>query len=205
MRWRRALIVVACMVAAAAIGARIWWVNANAYRIPVEKYSMGEWVSYDGCFLETIDEDNEGYSVRIDSAEVMSEAEYHERYAVNDTYTEELSDEQSLMALTLTIKNEGNEPTEYPAINLIAFRLVTTDNIDILYPLMELWASSEASLASAEYYPLMISIPADTEKTITMPFTLSRDVNLDRRDIAYSSFYYYVTRGPIQKLVEVTL
>lgn len=208
MRWRRVLIVAVCVVAAVAIGVRIWWVNENAYHTPVEKYQMGEWVAYDGCFMDTgLEENNRGYSVRVDGAEVMSMAEYLERYAVNDIYEDEVSERQSLVVVTMSFKNEGNENEEQkPAINLIATNLVTEDNIEFLYPLLDLWGSSEPTVTSLDQVPFMFTISADTEYTIRLPFTMGMDTMMtDWLEIDHDSFYLYVTRGPIQKLIEVTL
>lgn len=208
MCWRKVLAIGLCLVCAAAIGARIWWVNETSFSVPQERYATGEWVSFDGSFLTTNDEKNDGYSMRVDGAEIMSEQEYIDRYDVNGIWkenelTSDPSDVDCLAVLTITVKNEGNDNSEGFAINLSATSLVASDNIDFLVPQLDFWGTSEPKITSADDIPLVFNIKPDTEYTIHMPFTLGRDIYMDKREVKEGSYYLYVTRGPVMKLVEV--
>lgn len=105
---RRRLIGGACAFVLAAIGARTWHINANAQEKPqVISHKMGEWVELDGAFLmDRADEQTEGYAVRVTEAEHLSYNEYIECYATDGSQPIEGLDAQSLVCLTLQIRNE---------------------------------------------------------------------------------------------------
>lgn len=68
---------------------------------------MGEWVELDGAFLmDRADEQTEGYAVRVTEAEHLSYNEYIECYATDGSRPIEGLDAQSLVCLTLQIRNE---------------------------------------------------------------------------------------------------
>ena len=91
---------------------RIYAVNASADTIPQEFYEMGEWVPVeDGYIIDEYIERNEGYSFRVNSAEIMSPAEFAARYArdgVDLGGTELAKGERSVLAMSITMRNEGN-------------------------------------------------------------------------------------------------
>ena len=203
MRWRRVLIVLVLVAAAVGFGLRIWWVNAIAFNIPVEEYSMGEWVSYDGCFLDMAEyEMNDGYSVRVDVAEVMSEREYVERYGVHEYWVSEPSDLHDKLVLTITIKNEGNTD-EMPAINLISTYVIPPGKSRAIHTNLDLWVVSEPTLGK-ENVPFYFAISPDTEYTIHLPFDY---LGFDGKPalITDDRFTLNLSSSPIKKQVAIEL
>lgn len=101
----------AVLAAAAAIAGRIWQVNANAFDYPERHYAMGEWVDLDGAFTTYVNENTQGYSLCVQDAQIMTRAEYIERYALDPSQVEptDYDDVPSVLCLTLAIKNEGSD------------------------------------------------------------------------------------------------
>lgn len=91
-------------------GWRLCAVNGAAERIPVETYEVGEWLGpEDGYIIDDAIENLDGYFLRIDGARVMTPNEYLAEYGEGDDSTIPNGDAKTVLAITMTIKNEYNE------------------------------------------------------------------------------------------------
>lgn len=92
-----------------AVIARIVVVNYSAYPVDEEIYQIGEWVNLDGDFFFSENEGTDNYSVRVSSAEVLSYAEFMERFGKSADYLADKS-QHSVVVLKVDFKNDGDDP-----------------------------------------------------------------------------------------------
>ncbi len=111
MSRRGLLAAFAAAVVLAGVGARTWWVNANATPKPdVVTHGMGEWIPLVGAYVTSGSaERTDGYSVRIGSAEVVSYNEYVSRYANDGSPAIEGLDIPSILVPSFEMRNDGSD------------------------------------------------------------------------------------------------
>lgn len=115
-RRRLALWGLAIVLVVAAYSARLYVVNSSAEQVPMETYGVGEWLEpRDGYIVDDMIEDLDGYSLRIDDAKIMTPNEYLSEYGHEDDTWETDGDVPSVLAVTMTIKNEYNEEGGFEA------------------------------------------------------------------------------------------
>ena len=202
------------LVAAIAIGVRIWSVNQNQLSIPVEHYAMGEWVELNGAFLYDSQEATQGYSVRITSAEVISSDEYLDRYAPDADRSQITIGPGDVLVLGYDVRNVGNS-TGY--IDLVMQMVVGSAKNTFYKVDDELWSAAEPPLKDA---PVLILVP-DSEYSTHGVVSLTADPDYlekfdtgtqtydtstsSRADIRETSFELILTNAPVRKVVDITL
>lgn len=109
--WAFAIVLVITMYAA-----RLNVVNSTAEWVPKETYVMGEWLEpRDGYLVDDVVEDLDGFSLRIDDAKIMTPNEYLSEYGHEGDTWETDGDLPSVLAVTMTIKNEYNKEGGFEA------------------------------------------------------------------------------------------
>lgn len=145
----------------------IWHVNTIAEIVPEERYEMGDWLQIEnGYIIDEIYEKNDGYSLRIDDARLMSPSEFVERYGkqkVSGDIPEGRDD--TVLAVTMTIKNEGNSEGGFDGF---MWQVVPATN-DQSYTI------DEPLFAFVEDSGVSFKIKENTEHTVTFPFTWTEE------------------------------
>ena len=181
MSRRRAVVAVGvlALVAVVAIGVRIWWVNANLPSIPLEYYQMGEWIPLEGAFQNgTSSEQTQGYSLMVESAEVVTYDEYLKRHGAAPTGTH--GDVRCVVQMVLT-PERGNE---YLICDVMSEEA--------------LWPQAEPNADSS------VSIRPGTEYVTHIPYVFNGGEEVYGREVTDHSFTLLASRMPVRKMIVVT-
>lgn len=190
------------LVGAAALAGRIWWVNANAFDYPEAHYAMGEWVDLDGAFVTYRQEETQGYSLCVQDAQVMTRADYIERYALDPLQVEktEADDVASVLCVTLAMRNEGNDTG---SLHLYDMNLVPEWGVRSMGYQTALWATSNENITEAAY---TISLVKDTQFTTQVPYILYGPGEEDfRNPIEARRFKFIVSNAPVRNIIDIEL
>ena len=191
------------IAAAAAFAARVWWINVNAFDYPERRYGMGDWVDLDGAFMVySAWEDTRGYSLCVQDAQVMSRAEYIERYALDPSGVEETAYDNvpSVLCVTLAMRNQGN-----PAggIDLSDMTLVPEGQIRAMRYQAGLWATSNENVSEDMY---SFSLFEDSEYTAQVPYILYGESDEDfQHKIRARRFSFTVSNAPVRNVIDIEL
>lgn len=212
MREKSLAVKVACCVAVAlllaAYGVRVWYVNAHPYEqpAPVEHYSMGEWVNLDGTYLVADYQSPEGYSVKVNKAELMSPREYVEKYGAQGATLPEEGEKRSVVSLEMEIRHDGDGE-----VGLVLFeqRLIPERrNIAYRYD-PELWWEAEPALKDM---PGVFALRPDSTYTVHIPFYFPANPDYfvpydeaKRPEITDTSFELLLSNLPVETLVDIEL
>lgn len=184
------------------VGVRIVSVNAHAVTVPVEHYSMNEWVSLDGTFFQSAESEyKEGYSIKIDSAKRVSLNEFIAEHCLDRVTPEMDFAEESIIDLEVSIKNEGNE---HGAIELLPMILVPERKNEYYIWNADVWEMSEPTSKDL----LAFAVKVDTEYTTHIPFTrnnVSGDTTSLTIPILDNSFELTLSNGPVKKVVDISV
>ena len=167
-------------------------VNQVIKSAPIEKYSMGEEVEMQKDIL--INYTMEGYSVKVNQAEVLSYEEFLEKYHAKDEYTY-VPDKVYDVEITLRNINAANETginlTEFYIQGLAVCASVETNLCDIANP--------ELKGAYA------IALRENSELTIHLPFALYKEnFRTDIwSDLENFDMYFVATLYPKKKIVQI--
>lgn len=106
---KKIIISVILVIAVLFVSVRIWYVNQKAYKFVTEEYNVGDWISLDGnFFIDRDSENNDGYSVRVSKAEVITYEEFMSRFGKSTDYLAE-NTRHDVILLTVDFKNDNNE------------------------------------------------------------------------------------------------
>ncbi len=193
----RLAVLAVVIVVVAGIAARIWWVNANLPSIPVEYYQIGEWVALDGAFQDGSDrEQTQGYSIMIESAEVVTYDEYLERHGAVPTGTH--GNARCVVDVTLRIKNDG---TEQGGINI--FQMVLTPARGNEYLICDIMSDDALWLKTEPNADSSVSIRPGTEYEIHVPYVFNGGDEVYARDITDHDFTFLASRMPTRKMIRI--
>lgn len=196
--------VIACLLLCAAIGLRIWYVNANQLTIPEERYAMGEWVELDGAFLYEMQENTAGYSLRVTKAETMSCNEYQERFGKTEPAVDDDAPDHVLV-LHYEVRNVGNDSGYIDMVT----QWVLGERPDTFYRNEnELWAVAEPTIKDIP----VLRLVRDTEYATAVPFTNFTDPayleslgETYRSEIHDTRAQLIVTNAPVRKVIELEI
>lgn len=193
----RLAVAVAVFVAAVGIAMRIWWVNTNLPSIPVEYYQMGEWVALEGAFQDGGDrEQTQGYSLMVESAEVVTYDEYLERHGVVPTGSH--GDAHCVVDVALRIKNEGSDQG---GINI--FQMVLTPARGDEYLICDIMSDEALWLKTEPNADSSVSVRPGTEYVTHIPYVFNGSDEVYSRNIADRDFIFLASRMPVRKMVRV--
>lgn len=190
----------AVLAAAAAIAGRIWQVNANAFDYPERHYAMGEWVDLDGAFTTYANENTQGYSLCVQDAQIMTRAEYIERYALDPSQVEptDYDDVPSVLCLTLAIKNEGSDSGGFYIYDAT---LVPEGDIRSMGYQASLWGTSNELIDESVY---SFSLLRDSEYTAQIPYILYAAPGEDFRHAIHAKrFSFIVSNAPVRNVIDI--
>ena len=190
----------AVLAAAAAIAGRIWQVNANAFDYPERHYAMGEWVDLDGAFTTYANENTQGYSLCVQDAQIMTRAEYIERYALDPSQVEptDYDDVPSVLCLTLAIKNEGSDSGGFYIYDAT---LVPEGEIRSMGYQASLWGTSNELIDDSVY---SFSLLRDSEYTAQIPYILYAAPGEDfQHAIRAKRFSFIVSNAPVRNVIDI--
>lgn len=191
----------ACAVAVALIAGRIWWVNEQAIKIPVEHVAQGSWLALDGAFAGSDEEQTKGYEFRVEKTEVVTPDEYLSRYGKDGVASTEDGARRSVLAVTLTMRNTS---TEGGGIMSFLWEVIPeSKNTD--YSVDEdLWAHV------AKMDPSMFSVPPGKTLKTVVPFVgfsnppyFGSDEASFRPPIEGSSFELVMSNLPVRKILDL--
>lgn len=86
--------------------------NTRAIKQETKYYEMGEFVDFEKDFYYSSSEKNEGYAIRVNSAELINYKEFMESHGVEineENYTSGFPMPKYLMLLNVTFKNKNSE------------------------------------------------------------------------------------------------
>lgn len=187
------------------IGFRIYYVNATAFPLPtVEKYEMNEWVELDGAFLNIKSENTQGYSLRVNKAELLSYNDYIEKYGLDKSRRIEGLDELSLVCLEIEVKNTENEDG---LIFIFECKLIPERKNTYFIPSSRLWAESENALDGDT--ARIIKIRKNSEYTLHVPYKVNildkEGYSEFRVPMKDTSFELVVSNSPVRKVIVIKL
>lgn len=190
------------LIGVSALAGRIWWVNANAFDYPEVHYSMGEWVDLDGAFTTYKQEDTQGYSMCVQDAQIMTRAEYIEKYAIDPMQVEatEYDDVPSVLCVTLAMKNEQNDSG---SLHLYDMNLVPEWAASSMRYQMDLWSTSNKNVTDSTY---SLSLLEDSEFVTQVPYILYGRTDEDfQQEITARSFKFIVSNAPVRNIIDIEL
>lgn len=194
---------IACVLALCLISFRIYWVNASAEQVESETFSAGEWVALDGNFLQIAKENTAGYSVMVESAELVSYPELMARYGKSEDYWTEISRHPTIL-VTVRIKNEANETG---GLVLSQWRLfIGTRNYSFL-PSEIGFALTEPKIGSVFS---LNSIRPDSEYTVVIPYVLDelrvdQTQQIENDPAAHNPYYLQLTTYPKKLYIQLEI
>lgn len=205
----RAGLAVLCAVVLAGFCLRVQSVNATAVHVPEEHYAQGEWLDQDSCFLDDKTEEAPAasYSYRIERVEVMTPNEYLTRYAKDGTTSiqEEYAEENTVLAVTMTIQNNGSENGGVAAWD---WHIVPASNVDDYIADGALFAHVQPEVGEE----LQFSIKPGSSYTATFPFYgqtnpryFEPDTLTHRPVITGTSFRLVMTNLPTRKVFDLSV
>lgn len=210
-RLPRAVRVALALVAAVLVATwavRVWYVNAYPPEkpVPVEHYAMGEWVDLDGTYLFADYQSPQGYSVRVNKAELLTPREYLERYGAEGYEPVDDDEGKSVVSLEVEIEHVGDGE-----VGLVLFeqRLIPERKNVALHYDMDLWGEAEPALKGE---PGIFALRPDSTYVAHIPFTFIATPDLmesyeesPRLEIADAAFEYLLSNEPVKKVVDIVL
>lgn len=89
-------------------GAKCYKVNSKAYRQKTEYYAAGDMVELDGNFFFDANENTQGYSIKVNSMEIVDYIELFHEYGREVSVPNNYPIADSIILLNVTVKNNGN-------------------------------------------------------------------------------------------------
>lgn len=215
-RTKRQVVVLAVVAACAAVAARIAYVNANAYTIPEQTYSVGDAVPLEGSFTDYSSENTQGYSIVITGAQRMSENEYLDAYAQDEQLAEALRsntddatnmDAKTLIVLDITMINEKTAEDPRGYLDSLGWSLKDESR-------PEYWIRVKSDLLDCSLPQLggdfRLSIKPGTQYQIHVPFASTTLMSgfpapVNQRFVPQmpgGSYRFVVTKDPVRKQVD---
>lgn len=169
---------------------RIRYVNRQLQDVPVQKFQKGETVAFEKDIL--INDTMEGYSVRVDRAEILDYKEFLGKYDAEDEYTY-VPDKVYDVEVTL----QNTDADEGTGINLIEFYVqgpaivcgLNTDLLGVANPQLD----GVYAIALRDNTKLVLHLPFDLNKSYFKERTWAHLEDLDMNFVA--------TLYPVKKVI----
>ncbi len=197
---RRKIFLIICLVLVT-VSLVLWAVsftsvNAKAFRQEIEYCKMGETVELENNFFFQAQEHLEGYSIRVNSAELR---DYEELKAEYGEKSNRGFGNKYVCLLNVTVKNAGNEDGYFNTMGFILFNGALGLPIDY-----EIWNMIDESIDGNT----LLKLRENTEVTLTLPFSpQSLDEAANPKEVykrlENDSFHFAVCDFPTRKLIEV--
>ena len=186
---------------------RIGYVDSNKsnWDYPVEHKQIGEWISLDGVFFGSADEECEGYSIRIDEVHIVTPRVYLSEYGIDQTDFLDDIDNESVIAISYTIHNDG---TAQGGISLFEHKLIPSSRNKYYECDVELWNASQPQLNGT----MAFSVVPGSEYSFVAPFTLKNQPRyfdsyekMRREKIVDHSFELVLSNAPKRIVVDIEI
>lgn len=170
---------------------RIFYINTAAPK-PAEiiKFDEGEWIELGGSYINNAyNEMTNGYSIRVENAEILSIADYCKKYAITEN-SEELKSGY-VMDVSMTLKNCDNSDG---MLFVSEWRLIGSnkDYFAVMNPKLLMLSNSQISSMVTS-----LAIKKDTERSISIPFFLSA-IESSQEISENMPFELAITRYPVE-------
>lgn len=171
---RRILLGVLSLILIIALSVRIWQVNKDVDIPPVHTYKVGEEVEIGENIFLDYTEQMDGYTVTVNSAEIISYADYLVKYNYEEDSGNPLFGADTFVFpemiydLNVTVKNtnEGEDPYDSSGIAFINYHLIGTDFLlQINSQLYEI-----ANPDMEHNFMMGFKLRPDSEKDFHLPF-----------------------------------
>ena len=178
---------------------RFNYINRRAFKQEQIIYNMGEFVELEGDFFFSSKENTNGYSIKVNSAEVKEYSEVLHDYGMVIQNRDGFTLSKYVFLINITIKNNGNNDG---VLSTMGFSLC---NGSLYMPVdYELWNIIDEKINGN----INLKLKENTEVTLTIPFTpqMLDEAVAPRKlydKLFNESFYFYVSDFPKQKLIEV--
>ncbi len=202
---KRLGVFVVCVVAMLLVAARIAWVNTRALTYPTAHHPMGEWVELDGAFIyERDSESTDDYSLRVDSAELLSYNEYVERYGDDPSKLQPENaayNTKSILCLNVDLRNQGKDGQFF----IGEAKVLPAGAIKALRLDRQLWMESNKNIDEALMY---ISVYPNTEFTLHIPFITNAVAYTDTQgryaqDLDVGDASFVVSTAPVRHIIDL--
>lgn len=177
--------------------------NRNKISQQVETYSMGETVDIGKNFFTDSAEDPSGYTIRVNSAELVNYEDLLANYGVTAAdlcYTKEFPAPQYTYLVNVTICNEENETGAIMALNYALYNQALKIPVDYY-----LWGLMDKTFPGEPGFRLQ----TNSERNITIPFTpMPSDTGINNEEITQrmesEEFYFCVSEFPVRKQIKIS-
>ena len=201
MKIPKALRIVLAISIMSLLVARIAYVNATSLKRITAIHTVGDVVELDGSFTDTATENTKGYSVTVESAELLSYEDFMNRFDRPLDYLSENS-RKSTVLLKLKYVNQGNETGGVSTSRLFLFNnsfsqyfAFDSDYFSIANPQIDRKVQGIRIRPGTEYviyYPYILEYGPELKSylDILQPHTTE-------------SFYLQVSMYPVKNLIKV--
>lgn len=197
-RRKKALVLSAAvliLVILAVWAVRFYKINKSAFRSEVLTYNAGEFVPFDGDFFMTSSENTNGYSIKVNSLELIDYKELMAKY--KDGYDEQPQHTYCAM-LNITVKNDGNSEGGINTLGMTLYNGALAIPVDY-----DIW-----QLIDERYMGFTFRIRPDSEVELTIPYTAqildeATDKNEIARRLKNEEFKLCLSEYPRLKLIRV--
>lgn len=177
--------------------------NRKAIREKAEYYSMGEFVSLDDNFFIDRAENLNGYSIRVNNAQLVDYKTYIEENGgeVLTPASDSIKLPKYMILLNITMKNEGNKDGAYNVQKLALYNKSLKIPVDV-----DAWMQADKNYTGSAFLMLIENSEAD----ITIPFTpfvsvASTNPSELEKVMENEKFYFCISEFPVRKMIEVTI
>ncbi len=174
---------------------RFYIVNKSAIRSEVITYKTGELVPFDGDFFLTSSENTNGYSIKVNSLELIDYSELMAKYI--EGY-DELPAHTYCAMLNITVKNDGNSDGGINTIGMTLYDGALAIPIDY-----DIW-----QLIDERFMGFTFRIRPNSEVELTIPYTAQLlDEAVNKKEVAKrlenDTFSLCISEYPKLKLIHV--
>lgn len=198
-QWHRRLAAALAFLVATTVVGRIWWVNEALPQIPLEYYEVGEWVELEGAFQSSSSEGTQGYSLMVESAEVVAYNEYLEKHGGELSSADEPGGAHCVVDVAVRIKNEGNGEG---ALNV--FQMVLVPERSDEYLICDVISARALWPQVQEGAGMSVRIRPGTEYVVHIPYVFNGMDEVYEREVEDRSFTLLVSRMPVRKMIRIS-
>lgn len=196
---RKTFLIILSVVIIAVIFIRIGYINADKEEMVVDIQNMQQWIALDGNYMAIDLEKTDGYSVKVNEAELYEYSDYLDKYGIDDSGETDISylKPGKVLELEVVVKNPTNEEGYISLGNWMVMN-ETLDYDIVIRPELLNYSMPELRDKSID----SVKFKLGSEYVMTLPFLLEDFYEINGDECI---FYLYVTRWPERKVVKINL
>lgn len=175
------------------VGLRIYVVNINNPKIPVENYQMGDTVMITKAYTQDSDNPRDGYTVKVLGAELMTVNDFMKKYDVNSELINE-SMVKYYYLVSIVMGNTGNTGEKGSGISILSFSLLGT--IYNIIPSPDIF-----NLINSDMPGEAFALRPQTEMEMIIPFEIIPTTHVDEKGFRKYPPKLQVLEYPVKKLI----